>query len=380
MKRILFFTYHHLRSNRQSGVLDYIRMLGNRGFAIDIVTVPTHLFWIAQNNDRESPLNLLKLILGIQEGNIRNWGFPRIMPGRISRTIFKDYRVAGSFTNIAIRLKKRYNLIVFESTECIEYFEKIKHKYPKTKIIYRASDPIAMYSSNSFLIQKEREIIAQCDEAWVLDTDTINFYNKHGFCINKCKVIPNYYYSNNDISVIEKLVLDSSSRNCIVYFGAQPIDYKLLCEVGDQFPDEVFYIFGPYDLPSTNNVHYAGSRPMQEIYPYLARAKMMIIPYAINGSKNFYMKIGRKIAFAKLFGLPIVVINSAKFAESSDVIFADDTSQFIDGIAIFLNRHIDYYANHLKALTELDSYNYSNLEKVIDMLVSDICREENNDK
>jgi glycosyltransferase involved in cell wall biosynthesis len=127
------------------------------------------------------------------------------------------------------------------------------------------------------------------------------------------------------------------------------MDHELVKKLSAEFLDYEILFVGTYEagdlkrfgISELTNLHFIGSRPIEQLPNYLKHAKVAIIPYASNTlTAGIYpLKINEYLAA----GIPCVSTNFSKdIASFKEVIYlAESHSDFIDKIKIALQEDIN---------------------------------------
>jgi glycosyltransferase involved in cell wall biosynthesis len=142
------------------------------------------------------------------------------------------------------------------------------------------------------------------------------------------------------------------TKPVIVYTGHYSdlrMDHELVKKLSAEFLDYEILFVGTYEagdlkrfgISELTNLHFIGSRPIEQLPNYLKHAKVAIIPYASNTlTAGIYpLKINEYLAA----GIPCVSTNFSKdIASFKEVIYlAESHSDFIDKIKIALQEDIN---------------------------------------
>jgi len=384
MANALLLTYHIFEGVRRGGIHYIANYLSKIGYNIDFVTNPVYIKWLFKYglNDRENVKNLFRLIKGIRydvfDGvEIRNFSIPILIPYKLASFInnkFKNFGLVSNWCLLEKRLRSSYNIIVIESTSSILLLKKLRERYPKSKIIYRPSDPVMAYSDIKLLINAEKDIIQSADRIWLVNESAKSFYEK------KLKIrLKNYFILNNPVvygkEINEKNINISNRGIKAVYVGCFPIDYDLIDMSSEKYKSAEFIIIGPYkDKLKKNNVIFTGPLNRERCKEIIRGCNIGIIPYKKRREINQLFEITGKVGIFMLYGLPIVGMNiSETLAKLKGFYVAKNHDEFLNYFsdAIMLNEieRVKIFAAYKEIL---NNYTFEKFEYDLDLELKNI--------
>lgn len=335
-KSALVLTYHVKRCKRVGGFHHFIRFLEDEGYNVDWVTVPVSITWIFGKGDRENAKNFFSLIRGFsfEEKNVtvRCFSIPLLIPAKIAQRLRMKSgdEFWPDWKRIRKRLKEQYDVVLFEGVAC-QYAKSLSHEYPNAKLIYRPSDILATFSSVSNPEEREKEAIEYADVCACVDEIQIAFYKHIGADEKKMEILRNPLTSIKDMEDVKNYIPKENEKKTAVYMGVSFCDFEMIEYAAKNNPDCDFYVIGPFDRESHDNVIFTGSMNRKEYEEIFSRANVAIAPTveteykAKNGIK--YGFTGKIISYMKYL-LPIVASCSSNYLGISGFNCVDNKEDF----------------------------------------------------
>ncbi len=331
----LVLTYHVKNSKRVGGFHYFITFLQRAGYNVDWVTLPVSITWLLRRNDRENAKNFISISKGysLTDGNseIRCFSTPILIPAKMARVL--KMRLGDEYwprwDQLRKKLRNRYDLILFEGVAC-QYAEMLKRDYPNAKVIYRPSDVLATFSQMPCPEKMEINAINQSDVTACVDENEIKYYKQIGAEEKKLMVLHNPLTSCNDITFLKSFVPKNNNPiKTVVYMGVSFCNFEYIEFAAQQNKECVFYIIGPFNRKSHDNVMYTGSMTREEYEKIIMCADVAIAPNTETSYKAKYEIrygfTGKIITYMK-FLLPIVATCSSNYL-NVDGFFCVDTKE-----------------------------------------------------
>ncbi|WP_373943590.1 hypothetical protein [Polaribacter sejongensis] len=121
----------------------------------------------------------------VGSNSLLNITFPTLaLPGPLRKFIPESLDVFlqrfsfKSFNKFSSKYLANSNYFIFESNESLLLFDKIKKKFPDSKLIYRPSDPILTETSNNYLGKLEKKVICKADLVLIVNKEGLDLYRK----------------------------------------------------------------------------------------------------------------------------------------------------------------------------------------------------------
>lgn len=301
---IAFLTFHNWETNRQGGFHKFAEAFAEHGHYVHFFSFPRAYYTYFKSKKSDERLNrevfkkLTKgVVYNVGSGVIENSTLPTFAPpGALYKFISKKVRYwlqKTSFKNTDMFFKKKFKNVkyfVFESNESLIFYNKIKKLFPKSKIIYRPSDPLcANKNISEYIIKAEKQILFNADFVFIVNTENLNtitsFYKEY-------KVATNYSILNNgvDLKAYTKkyaIPVILKKNNTVLYVGARDIEWDMVVEAAKMDSTINYFVITP-EKPNTNFLDYTknkstnlffinGIKP-SEVPKYLTNANVVMVP------------------------------------------------------------------------------------------------------
>jgi len=339
---ILMLTYHFWKSERRGGFHYFAEEFCKMGYNVDFVLFPYSLFRVFthRNKDRFNIRRLFELVKGKQyqcyDNILRNFGFPSLVfPPKWDKFKFNYLTLTSlyiSFFIILLKLRRKYEFIVVESTLAIVLIDFIKRLYPTTKIIYRQSDPMHFVHSSRYFINFEENIILKSDLTLFVNKKIKNYTLKSinlSLVNNKTEILAN----GIDLIFLSKIHEKPSVYNIYevnaLYLGVFPIDWKLIFYIADKLKHIHFIIIIPSNIDKIteekingfSNITFINGINPQQVPAFIQYSSIGIIPYAKKEKIMELMGMHSKIYKFMYCKKPIVTYNICLEIEEQRGIF-----------------------------------------------------------
>lgn len=329
-KKALVITFHLKNCKRVGGFHTFIDILLKNGYDVDWLTTNVNASWLLRKTDRENIYNFFTTWKGIYfekyGSKCHHFSVPFLVPGKIKKNFcLSKYELNYSkWKRIKRKLSDSYDVILVEGSGA-QYGEELRRNYPYSKIIYRPSDILCTVLKDKNADEIELNMIKNSNCVLCVDENQINYYKKLGVESSKLKILRNPLSTNEDITIL-KNYNPVQSKN-IVYIGASFCDFEFIEYAASQNPNLNFYIIGPFNKKSYNNVIYTGSLSKEEFETYLLKAQVALAPIKLTSSFNLYGYTGKIIMYMKYL-LPIVATNFSNYLEVNGVYNVSTKEEF----------------------------------------------------
>lgn len=368
-KKALVITFHLKNCKRLGGFHTFIDLLMKNGYDVDWLTTNVNASWLLRNTDRENLYNLFTTWRGIDfekyGSKCHHFSVPFLIPGKIKKILgFAEYELNYSKWNrIKKRLQKDYDVILVEGSGA-QYGSDLRRDYPNAKIIYRPSDILCTVIDDNNANDIEFKMMQNADITLCVDENQREYYKAYISKSIKYDILRNPLCNDDDIRKLKeyKISAEKTMRN-VVYVGVSFLDTYLVEGAASIIKDANFYIIGPFDKKSHDNVVYTGPLHNKFLDKYFESACVGISPIDRKRDHVLYGYTGKIILYMKYL-LPIVATNSSNYFNISGIKIAKDLDTFVRYIQSFLN----YKVSNRLALKEeylklMEEFNVKNTER-----------------
>lgn len=335
-KKVLVITYHVKNCIRIGGFHYFIKFLIENNYDVDWVTVPVSISWILKRSDRENFRNFFDLVKGIEyvENNslIRHFTVPLWIPAKLAKKL--KFKIGDQFWPKWDKLKKRlslnYDVILVEGVGC-QYAKNLKMDYPKARILYRPSDILSTFSSVSNPEKLEKKMIYIADKTLCVDEACVKYYKSIADKEAQIEILRNPITRSEDINIVKNFLPCISNKFSAVYVGVSFVDIQYVEYAAKNNPDTIFYLIGPFNKVSHDNIIYTGILSESKYEKYLKNANVGIVPLnskLIDNSKGILPGYTRKIINYMKYLLPIVATCSSNYLNIPGFFCVDTKEEF----------------------------------------------------
>lgn len=379
MKKICFVTYHNWETKRHGGFHQFAQAAAQSGIETVFFSFsrPYYIKW--KHEERLNKKVLDNLSVGVDykigKGKLHNVTWPTLaLPGVLRK--FLPYKVnkflmihsLSSFESFKTKWLHDTDCFVFESCEAVLLVKIIKEKFPKSKIIYRPSDPLWEFSNDFFNIKGEYEMLQLADRVITVNEESIEGY-KHRFpeifdeskfiCIPNGVNVEDYKKS---YEVPEPLI------DCVsaCYIGSFLPDWELLSLAAKALPEIKFVIITPHTLnegarqivDSLDNLIYIDGIPSLEVPKWITNCTVVIQPFPPKYGHLNKVSLGLTAQNYKAMAAnkPIVTYGVPIKLSKYGVITTATPDEFIDGVETAV-KHSDHQYPHF----DIESRNWGKL-------------------
>lgn len=335
--KALLITYHVVGSRRSAFFTQLWKWLAEMRFHVDVFTYPYYLAdTILRRNDRNNFRNLIKLMKGSQEKSlIRNFTIPKVIYFRILRHLpdkVKEIIYCPRKLESLLR-KEQYDIIFFESTIGVCFYNSIRNINPCAKIIYRPSDPLCFvppYKYDNVLLKREKKITEEADMV-LFPSEEIKQLMLRKYEIND---VPNKMIILHN--PVENVVFENRSlkplpkrKKRAIYAGFFPIDWSLIKLLARRFKDYEFIILGLKAGINESNISIPGALSFEKVLELVSESRIGIIPYKRLGEINDLFTLTKKVILMMKAKIPIVAQNVSHEIAKHGIILAKSQEDFI---------------------------------------------------
>ncbi|BDD87665.1 hypothetical protein DPPLL_20300 [Desulfofustis limnaeus] len=283
-----------------------------------------------------------------------NFALPNILSKRVSQSfkIACQQSFVFNFKKFANKYFNETDFFIFESTESVLLFERIKEIFPKSKLIYRPSDPIVV-DSWCDVGDYEEKLIKASDWTFLVNEQGLKSYEEKTNCF-----IGNEKYSILSNGVSYKEFQDKYetpyllSGNCsALYLGARPVDWELIINSAQKAKNINFVIVCPekpskkylLEVNKSKNIQYVPGIFPEEVARWITNCDVFIVPNPRDLYKQKVWGITAKLYQAMAARKPIVVYHDYEHLRDIGVKYSYDTDSFVKNIYESLSiKEIDY--------------------------------------
>jgi hypothetical protein len=347
-------TYHFWKSNRKGGFHYFAEAFCEMGYNVDFVLFPYSLFRIFTHRDKDrfNPRRVFGLIIGkryrCKNSVVRNFGFPSLVfPPKWDKFKFNYLTLVSlyvSFFIILLRLRRKYQFVVLESTLAIVLVDIIRRFFPDTKIIYRQSDPISFVHNSRYFISFEKNVILKSDLTLFVNNRRRDYTLKaipYSLVRNKIKILSNGVdLTSFSMGGYAKPSLYNDYKVTALYVGAFPIDWELLFYTADKLKYIHFVIITPSNIDKRikakindiPNITFINGISPKQVPAFIQYSSIGIMPYAKKEKILRLMGMHSKIYQFMYFNKPIVTYNICLEINQKGIFQSFSKEEFLSNI------------------------------------------------
>ncbi|MCR5592152.1 MAG: hypothetical protein K6F79_00205 [Saccharofermentans sp.] len=347
-KKALVLTYHVKNCTRIGGFHLFIDFLCQAGYDVDWVPVTMSSTWIIAHNDKENLRNFIELCKGIQfeqhESLVRHFSVPVWIPAKIAKMLKMPLgnHYWPKWKKLRKRLADSYDVILVEGTAC-QYADDLKTAFPQSKIIYRPSDILCMFSDVPSPELIEKRMIEVADVTLCVDELCLSYYKGISGEDSRLSILRNPITTDEDIENAKNWIPQSSEEPLVVYLGVSYIDKDIVEYTAERNRSAKFVIIGPSG-ESHDNVIYTGPLKESEFIGYLEKACIGISPLRndmIHEEKGISIGYTRKIIKYMRYLMPIVATCSENYLNIDGFFCVNSKEEFSEKVSDCLKYTID---------------------------------------
>jgi glycosyltransferase involved in cell wall biosynthesis len=247
-------------------------------------------------------------------------------------------RVWDNFVNSEIAAKLDPDLIVLESCEAVHFYAPITKQFPRAKIVYRVSDPIAGWQfPTQSLVKAESSVMDKADLVLFCNEEQRALYAEKG---NRpkgsFKVLQNGFDRNAYLKRHPKPSFYSEEGPYFCYLGALEPNWDIIINAATKLEGHFVIVCPTRPRPAIrrklkrlNNILFIpGVRP-SEVPPIISHCDVFIVPYP-ERIKRIRLVLHSKILQAMAANKPIVAINTGREIRRYGVLVAEKEEDFIE--------------------------------------------------
>lgn len=268
-KKIVLLSWHYYGSKRKAGFHFIAAALQEGGNDVTFVTIPISLLSFIRAETRTLEKGFKKNIFQTKViGGVKS--IVNLTP--VQPTISRSSRIVELLSKIFFRLRlearravAEADIIIFESTQAIRLFSKVRQLNHQARLIYRVSDDMERSGASIETLESERKALPYFD---VVSTPTQIMYEKFKK-LNPLNTRLQYHG-------IDKFLYDQAEESPYsaqvnhVFVGNSLLDEGFIKIAADLFPKHEFHIIGPFEhRVDAVNVIYHGYMPFKDTVPYI---------------------------------------------------------------------------------------------------------------
>jgi hypothetical protein len=361
--KIVFLTFHNWDTKRQGGFHKFAEIACNKNYETIFFSFARPYYIFFKKDERLNKAVLLKLIKGVWydvNGNkLLNITLPTFsFPGPLRKlinpkiSIFFETLSLISFKKFSKKYFNQTNFFVFESNESIYLLDKVKRHFPKSKIIYRPSDPM-IATNNVHLKAAEIKILKAADIVFIVNKEGVELYRSK---VDNFDNEVNFKILSNGIDIeayrLEYQIPEELKRkNTALYVGARDPDWQLIIDSAIRCAEINFVIVSP-NIPSPNfyqqinkieNIVYVpGIRP-ENVPAWITNASVIIVPNPRDRFKDKPWGITAKYYQAMAAKKPIVSFHDTSELELFTIPVTLSNEEFVSEVKKALKiKEVDY--------------------------------------
>lgn len=295
--KIVFVTFHNWKTKRIGGFHKFAEACADAGHEVVFFSAARPYFIRFKHEERLNKEVLETLIKGIvyhteKGAQIINCTWPtlripmpiyKFIPTKINR--WCNSHSLGRFDTFQHKYLDGTDVFVFESCDCIDFFDKIKAYNSKAKFVYRPSDPLAV-SKDKETLEKEYHVLKECDLSFIVNQEGLDLYRSKYKDFDKNV---KFQMLSNGVDV-EKFGLKYpvpeklKKENTALYVGARDAQWDLLLYSAKNCPDINFVIVCPekpteeFANANLSNLTYIPGISPSEVPAWITNCDVVIIP------------------------------------------------------------------------------------------------------
>ena len=280
---------------------------------------------------------------------LHNVAFPTLkLPNKFSK-IFSD-RVLnffagfsfGSFKKFCAKWLDKSDAFVFESSDALVLFDRLKKRYPDARFIYRPSDPLMYEGNDSRYRLLEENALRRSDLTLIVNQEGLDLYKK---CLPDFDSAVKYQLLSNgvDIESYQKSYpkpQQLQKPNTVLYVGAWDVDWPLLFYAAQKSPAANFVVVCP-NYPAAdvlqkveavaNLTYISGIKPAQ-VPAWITNCDVVMVPYVTGFYKNRPLGITAKYYQAMAAQKPIVAYCDTPKLKDAGVAVTYNYDDFVSAV------------------------------------------------
>lgn len=353
MRKITFITAHSWDSNRQGGFHKFAQASCMAGVETVFFSFVRPYYSYFQHSEiyNAKAIRQLKKGLTYQVGPslLHNVAFPTLkLPNKFSK-IFSD-RVLnffagfsfGSFKKFCAKWLDKSDAFVFESSDALVLFDRLKKRYPDARFIYRPSDPLMYEGNDSRYRLLEENALRRSDLTLIVNQEGLDLYKK---CLPDFDSAVKYQLLSNgvDIESYQKSYpkpQQLQKPNTVLYVGAWDVDWPLLFYAAQKSPAANFVVVCP-NYPAAdvlqkveavaNLTYISGIKPAQ-VPAWITNCDVVMVPYVTGFYKNRPLGITAKYYQAMAAQKPIVAYCDTPKLKDAGVAVTYNYDDFVSAV------------------------------------------------
>ncbi len=327
MKKITFVTPHSWISNRQGGFHKFAEAACQAGVETVFFSFVRPYYSCFQHSEIYNAKSIRELKKGItyQVGKslLHNVALPTLKLPNVIGKFFPDgvmnFLAGFSFSSFDSLCKKWLDgseAFVFESSDALVLFDRLKKRYPGAKFIYRPSDPLMIEGGYSRYRALEENALRKADLNIIVNQEGLDLYRRK--IADFDQTIKWQLLTNGvDIESYQKTYPVPpllQKPNTVLYVGAWEVEWPLLFKAAQEMPDFNYIVVCP-NYPSNtiqeraaaaSNLFYVPGIKPAEVPAWITNARVIMVPYVTDFYKNRPLGITAKYYQAMAAKKPIV--------------------------------------------------------------------------
>ncbi|MBP5448375.1 MAG: hypothetical protein J6X95_09880 [Treponema sp.] len=248
----------------------------------------------------------------------------------------------SSFDSLCKKWLDGSEAFVFESSDALVMFDRLKKRYPDAKFIYRPSDPLMIEGGYSRYRALEENALRKADLNIIVNQEGLDLYRRK--IADFDQTIKWQLLSNGvDIESYQKsypIPPLLQKPNTVLYVGAGEVEWPLLFKAAQEMPD-FNYIVGCPNYPSNtiqeraaaaSNLFYVPGIKPAEVPAWITNARVIMVPYVTDFYKNRPLGITAKYYQAMAAKKPIVAYCDTPKLKDAGVLVTYTYDDFIGAV------------------------------------------------
>lgn len=386
--KITFVTYHNWETKRIGGFHKFAEGCALAGHEVVFFSFERPYYIYFKKDERLNKTVLRELSNGKRyeihdgekRGSILNCTWPTIRIPMPMAKLFSESVVGWSARKSLMPFKKFQksflegtDVFVLESVG-VPLFDLLREYNPKSKFVYRPSDPIMVDGVSDKERNQEAYVLKNCDLALLVNQAGLDLYRSK---MNDFDGNVNYQILSNGVDTDKFKVKypvpkQFEKGNIALYVGALAPEWELTLKIAEACPNINFVIVCPVICPQeikdsspSNLVFIPGIYP-SEVPAWITNCDVFIVPYPTGMYKIRPWGITAKYYQAMTAKKPIVVYDDTDELKQYGISVNHDYESFIQSIKkAFENKHDVEYELGDKDWTHINNDFIKKLESLI---------------
>lgn len=288
MPKVVLISHHYFHEKRKAGFQCLAQAFSDLDWKVVFITSPIGIFSLFTRDYRmEYPVkNERNMTIQMNPHFFSYVLFNWYTPENVNNYLpFRRMPKIGNLINIILTVpfffygryisKNLHDLIsdadvvIFESTPALLYFESVKKSCKYAKFLYRVSDDLEFLNCHPYIIEYERKIAGKFDLISVPSEYLLKKFSHTNHAFLHLHGIAKELFEGKH----QKPDTYQKFERNILFIGNSYLDETFITIASDIFPSWGFHIIGPFpDSWKKENILLYGEVPLKQTIPYLLYA------------------------------------------------------------------------------------------------------------